>query len=40
VFFAGKKSDYFKNYSVKYNTIEWSNGADFAPGYLFELPEI
>ena len=27
----------FKNFSVKYNTIEWYNGADFAPEYLIEL---
>lgn len=27
----------FKKFSVKYNTIEWYNGADFAPEYLFEL---
>jgi len=40
VFEPLKNVDYFKNFSVKYNTIEWSNGADFAPEYLFELPEI
>ena len=26
-------------FTVKYNTIEWENGADFAPEYLLSLPE-
>ena len=29
--------DNFKNFQVKFNTIEWSNGADYAPEYLFEI---
>lgn len=28
---------YFQSFVVKFNTIEWSNGADFAPEYLFEI---
>ena len=28
--------DYFKNFTIHFNTIEWENGADFAPEYLFE----
>jgi len=32
-----RKLDYFKNFQVKYNTIEWSNGADYAPEYLYEI---
>ncbi len=27
----------FKLFSVKYNTIEWPNGADFAPEYLYQI---
>lgn len=27
----------FKHFSIKYNTIEWENGADFAPEYLYEI---
>jgi hypothetical protein len=29
--------DYFKKFAVKYNTIEWANGADYAPEYLYAL---
>ena len=28
--------DYFKNFTIHFNTIEWENGADFASEYLFE----
>ena len=37
VFIPLKDKDYFKNFAIHYNTIEWENGADFAPEYLFEL---
>ena len=29
--------DYFKNFQLKYNTIEWENGADYAPEYLYAI---
>ena len=29
--------DYFKKFNLKYNTIEWENGADYAPEYLYEI---
>jgi hypothetical protein len=29
--------DFFKNFQVKYNTIEWANGADYAPEYLYAI---
>ncbi len=29
---------FFKRFTVKHNTIEWENGADFAPEYLYSLP--
>jgi hypothetical protein len=32
-----KDMDYFKNFEIKYNTVEWKNGADFAPEYLYEI---
>jgi hypothetical protein len=32
--------DYFKQFSIRFNTIEWENGADFAPEYLYEIGTI
>jgi len=32
-----KNPDYFKNFSINSWTIEWENGADFSPEYLFDL---
>ena len=32
--------DYFKQFSIRLNTIEWENGADFAPEYLYEIGAI
>ena len=29
--------DYFKRFTIRYNTIEWENGADFAPEYLYDI---
>jgi len=29
--------DYFKNFQIKYNTIEWENGADYVPEYLYKI---
>lgn len=28
---------FFKCFSIRFNTIEWENGADFAPEYLYEI---
>ena len=39
VFEPLKDLDYFKRFAVRYNTVEWDNGADFAPEYLLALPE-
>ena len=39
VFEPLKDIDFFKRFTVKYNTVEWENGADFAPEYLLSLPE-
>ena len=36
VFEPLKDKQYFKNFTIKFNTIEWENGADFAPEYLYE----
>lgn len=32
-----RNTNYLKMFSVKHNTLEWENGADFAPEYLYEL---
>ena len=32
-----RQLDYFKDFQVKFNTIEWSNGADYAPEYLYQI---
>ena len=32
-----KDKEYFKNFFISHNTIEWENGADFAPEFLFEI---
>jgi hypothetical protein len=37
VFEPLKNKEYFKAFTLKYNTIEWENGADFAPEYLFNI---
>ncbi len=37
VFEPLKKITAFKKFSVNRWTIEWENGADFAPEYLYEL---
>ena len=31
-----KDKEKFKKFAIVFNTIEWENGADFAPEYLFE----
>lgn len=36
VFHPLKDIDYFKRFTIKFNTIEWENGADLAPEYLYE----
>lgn len=39
VFEPLKNLDFFKRFKIKYNTLEWENGADFAPEYLLDLPD-
>ncbi|MDD4970022.1 MAG: DUF2442 domain-containing protein [Paludibacter sp.] len=37
VFIPLKNKEYFKKFSIHFNTIEWENGADFAPEYLYQI---
>ncbi len=37
VFEPLRQKEYFKQFTIRYNTIEWDNGADFAPEYLYEI---
>jgi len=37
VYIPLRQPDYFKNFRVKYNTVEWENGADYAPEYLYSI---
>jgi len=39
VFEPLKNREYFKDFFISHNTIEWKNGADFAPEFLFEIGE-
>jgi len=33
VFTQLNHKDYFKKFSIHFNTVEWENGADFAPEF-------
>ena len=37
VFEPLKDLNYFKKFTIHFNTLEWQNGADFAPEYLFRV---
>ena len=37
VFQPLRQLDNFKSFQIKYNTIEWANGADYAPEYLYSI---
>lgn len=37
VFIALRDLNFFKNFSLNPFTIEWENGADFAPEFLHDL---
>jgi hypothetical protein len=37
VFTPLKDKSKFRKFSIVFNTIEWENGANFAPEYLYEL---
>jgi hypothetical protein len=37
VFGILKDLNVFRSFRIHFNTIEWPNGADFAPEYLFKI---
>jgi len=37
VFEPLKDKTFFQDFFISHNTIEWKNGADFAPEFLFEI---
>ena len=37
VFETLKNVEEFRRFSIPFNTIQWENGADFAPEYLYEI---
>lgn len=37
VFEPLRELEFFRKFTIKFNTIEWENGADFAPEYLYEI---
>ena len=37
VFMPLKNKEYFQKFYIQFNTIEWKNGADFAPEYLYQI---
>ena len=39
VFEPLKNVDYFRRFTLKYNTIEWEYGAVFAPEYMLSVPD-
>ena len=40
VFEPLKDKDFFRNFSLNPFTIEWPNGADFSPEYLYEIGQL
>lgn len=37
VFEQLRDKSFFKEFTIKYNTIEWKNCADFAPEYIYSF---
>lgn len=40
VFLPLKDKIVFQKFSIAFNTIEWENGADFAPEFLYDLAKL
>lgn len=37
VFAPLRDKTYFKEFTIPFNTVQWDNGADFAPEYLYSI---
>ena len=37
IFLSLANLDDFKRFSIPFNTVQWENGADFAPEFLYEI---
>ena len=37
IFESLKNVEEFRRFFIPYNTIQWENGADFAPEFLYEI---
>lgn len=37
IFLPLRNIDFFKRFKIRFNTVEWENGADFAPEFLYEI---
>jgi hypothetical protein len=37
VFEPLKDVNFFRQFTIRFNTLEWQNGADFSPEYLFKV---
>ena len=37
VFVPLRDKSYFKEFTIPFNTVQWDNGADFAPEYLYSI---
>jgi len=39
IFYPLRDTNFFKNFSLKYNTLCWKNEADFAPEFLLSVAQ-
>ncbi|MCX6250997.1 MAG: DUF2442 domain-containing protein [Bacteroidetes bacterium] len=37
IFESLKDTGFFRDFIIHFNTLEWKNGADFAPEYLYRI---
>jgi hypothetical protein len=37
IFFPLRDKEYFRKFTVRFNTVAWENEADFAPEFLYDI---